>query len=161
MNDTLQRYNFSIWIDADSCPVIIKDLIIRFAKRLSVSCFFVANRSIPFEKNPLFTMIVCSDKQNAADAYILDHAKPCDIVITRDIPFAALLVQKSIVTLNDRGVIFDKCNIQEKLSLRHFNMHLVEAGINASKSNSLGKKDYNNFANAFNRVLAKKILVDS
>ncbi|MGL4982594.1 MAG: YaiI/YqxD family protein [Treponemataceae bacterium] len=152
-----QKSNFSIWIDADSCPTPIKDLIIRFAKRLSIPCIFVANRNIPFEKNKLFSMVICDDAANAADLYIVDNADKNDIVITRDIPFAALLVEKGIVTLNDRGTIFDQRNIQEKLSMRNLNMQLVESGIAFSKTSQLGKKECNKFANAFDRVLTKKI----
>ncbi|MBO6101515.1 MAG: DUF188 domain-containing protein, partial [Spirochaetaceae bacterium] len=77
---------FRIWIDADSCPVQVRDLTVRFALRLKIPVKFVANHDIPFKKNELFEMIVCENEKDAADNYIVENANPEDLVITRDIP---------------------------------------------------------------------------
>ena len=149
--------NFSIWVDADSCPIPVKDIIFRFCKRLQIKLIFVANHEIPMPKSQLFQMIVCDATPDAADNYIVDNAMQNDIVITRDIPMAARLLEKNITTINDRGLLFTSENIREKLSLRNFNKELYENGILSDKTSTFSKKDVNNFANCFDREIQKKL----
>ena len=106
---------FSIWVDADSCPIPVKDIIFRFCKRLKLRLTFVANHEIPMPKSELFKMIVCDATPDAADNYIVENALQNDIVITRDIPMASRLIEKNITTINDRGLLFTSENIREKL----------------------------------------------
>lgn len=148
---------FSIWVDADSCPIPVKDIIFRFCKRLSLKLIFVANHEIPMPKSPLFQMIVCDATPDAADNYIVENALQHDIVITRDIPMAARLLEKNITTINDRGLLFTSENIREKLSLRNFNKELYDNGILSEKTSTFSKKDVNNFANCFDREIQKKL----
>lgn len=149
--------NFSIWVDADSCPIPVKDIIFRFCKRLQIKLIFVANHEIPMPKSQLFQMIVCDATPDAADNYIVDNAMKNDIVITRDIPMAARLLEKNITTINDRGLLFTSENIREKLSLRNFNKELYDNGILSDKTSTFSKKDVNNFANCFDREIQKKL----
>ena len=149
--------NFSIWVDADSCPIPVKDIIFRFCKRLQIKLIFVANHEIPMPKSQLFQMIVCDATPDAADNYIVDNAMQNDIVITRDIPMAARLLEKNITTINDRGLLFTSENIREKLSLRNFNKELYDNGILSDKTSTFSKKDVNNFANCFDREIQKKL----
>ena len=149
--------NFSIWVDADSCPIPVKDIIFRFCKRLQIKLIFVANHEIPMPKSQLFQMIVCNATPDAADNYIVDNAMKNDIVITRDIPMAARLLEKNITTINDRGLLFTSENIREKLSLRNFNKELYDNGILSDKTSTFSKKDVNNFANCFDREIQKKL----
>ena len=149
--------DFSIWVDADSCPIPVKDIIFRFCKRLSLKLIFVANHEIPMPKSPLFKMIVCDATPDAADNYIVENALQHDIVITRDIPMAARLLEKNITTINDRGLLFTSENIREKLSLRNFNKELYDNGILSEKTSTFSKKDVNNFANCFDREIQKKL----
>ena len=149
--------NFSIWVDADSCPIPVKDIIFRFCKRLQIKLIFVANHEIPMPKSQLFQMIVCDATPDAADNYIVDNAMQNDIVITRDIPMAARLLEKNITTINDRGLLFTSENIREKLSLRNFNKELYDNGILSEKTSTFSKKDVNNFANCFDREIQKKL----
>ncbi len=149
--------DFSIWVDADSCPISVKDIIFRFCKRLNLELFFVANHEIPMPKSKLFKMIVCDATPDAADNYIVENANQNDIVITRDIPMASRLLEKNITTINDRGLLFTNENIREKLSLRNFNKELYENGILSEKTSTFSKKDVNNFANCFDREIQKKL----
>ena len=149
--------DFSIWVDADSCPITVKDIIFRFCKRLSIKLIFVANHEIPMPKSQLFQMIVCDATPDAADNYIVENASQNDIVITRDIPMAARLLEKNITTINDRGLLFTSENIREKLSLRNFNKELYDNGILSEKTSTFSKKDVNNFANCFDREIQKKL----
>lgn len=148
---------FSIWVDADSCPIPVKEIIFRFCKRLSLKLIFVANHEIPMPKSPLFQMIVCDATPDAADNYIVENALQHDIVITRDIPMASRLLEKNITTINDRGLLFTLENIREKLSLRNFNKELYDNGILSEKTSTFSKKDVNNFANCFDREIQKKL----
>ena len=149
--------DFSIWVDADSCPIPVKDIIFRFCKRLNLKLIFVANHQIPMPKSELFQMIVCDATPDAADNYIVENALHNDIVITRDIPMASRLIEKNITTINDRGLLFTSENIKEKLSLRNFNKELYDNGILSEKTSTFSKKDVNNFANCFDREIQKKL----
>ena len=149
--------DFSIWVDADSCPIPVKDIIFRFCKRLNLKLIFVANHQIPMPKSDLFQMIVCDATPDAADNYIVENALHNDIVITRDIPMASRLIEKNITTINDRGLLFTSENIKEKLSLRNFNKELYDNGILSEKTSTFSKKDVNNFANCFDREIQKKL----
>lgn len=149
--------NFSVWVDADSCPALVRDLIIRFCKRLSLNCYYVANRQIGIPKAPNFKMIITEATKDAADDYIAENAQPNDIAITRDILLAERLLEKNITTLNDRGLCFTAENIKEKLSMRNFNLELFQSGLTGDKTSSFGKKELNNFANCFDREIQKKL----
>ena len=149
--------DFSIWVDADSCPTPVRDIIIRFCKRLNLELIYVANHAIPMPKNELFKMIVCDATPDAADNYVVENARKNDIVVTRDIPMASRLLEKEITTINDRGLLFTTENIKEKLSLRNFNKELYENGIISEKMSTFSKKDVNNFANCFDREIQKKL----
>ena len=148
---------FSIWVDADSCPTEVRNIIIRFAKRLEIQTTFVANREISIPQNPIFKMIVTEATQDAADNYIVSNADTKDLVITRDIPLADRLVEKDIVTINDRGLVFTRENIKEKLSIRNFNFNLYTNGIISEKTGRFGKKELNDFSNCFDREIQKKL----
>ena len=149
--------DFSIWVDADSCPIPVKDIIFRFCKRLNLKLIFVANHQIPMPKSQLFQMIICDATPDAADNYIVENASENDIVITRDIPMASRLIEKNITTINDRGLLFTSENIKEKLSLRNFNKELYDNEIISEKTSTFSKKDVNNFANCFDREIQKKL----
>ncbi len=156
---TAEDFPFIIWIDADSCPVQVRDLVVRFALRLKLPVKFVANHDIPFQKNNLLTMVVCEKEKDAADDYIVDHADENDLVITRDIPLASRLVDKKICVLNDRGCVFTEVNIAEKLAIRNLNYMLLENGVvsDVKRSGTFGKKELNLFANSLDRELQKKL----
>lgn len=149
--------NFSIWVDADSCPIPVREIIIRFCKRLKLELNYVANHQIPLPKLENFKMIICDATPDAADNYIVENSKENDIVITRDIPLASRLLEKQITTINDRGLLFTPENIKEKLSMRNFNKELYENGIISDKISTFSKKDVNNFANCFDREIQKKL----
>lgn len=152
---------FSIWVDADSCPTDVRELIVRFVVRLKIPCNFVANRQIPLpqysKKTNLITMIITDNSEGSADDYIVSNVEPNDLVITRDIPLAARLIEKKIITINDRGKLFTSESICEDLSIRNFNYQLFTMGIQLDKTNKFNKKNLNDFANCFDREIQKKI----
>ncbi len=153
---------FSIWVDADSCPVKVRNLIIKAAGKHHIPIFFVANKKIPLTVPPnydkqLITTIQTSLEPDSADNYIVAHINPDDMTITRDIPLAARLVEKKILVLNDRGTLFTPENINEFLSLRNFNYELSLAGLKPQSTATNTMKDFNLFSNCFDWELHKKL----
>ena len=90
--------NITVWIDADSCPKLVREFVLKYAENKNLSVIFVANKEIPCSKTN-FKMIICPQEQDAADNYIVNNVQENDLVITRDIPLAARLVDKSITKL--------------------------------------------------------------
>ena len=125
---------FSVWIDADSCPRQVREFVFRRTKKHSVPLFFVANRDIPLPAGA--QMIVCEPAAQAADDDIFAHCNADDIIITRDIPFAARLQEKPVRVINDRGTVFTKENIGERLSERNFMLNLAEIGLGNDRKKS-------------------------
>lgn len=155
-------YDFKIWIDADSCPVPVRDFLIGIGKSKNLNECFVANKSVSLpENNPLFNMIVCKNTPGAADDYIFENCGKTDIVITRDIPFAARLVEKKIFVMNDRGFVFTKDNIGERLSERNFNLNLSILGLNEKSETRYGPKELKKFADTFERQVSQTIVSET
>ncbi len=148
---------FTLWVDADSCPVGVRELIIRFTTRLNIKTNFVANRIIPVPSSSLYSMIVSDNSADAADNYIVEHSVENDMAITRDVPLASRLVEKNIIVLSDRGKVYTKENIRESLSFRNFNLELIQSGVPELKTQSYSKKDLNTFANMLDRELQKRL----
>ncbi len=158
---------FSVWIDADSCPKQVRTFVLTATRKHSVPLYLVANRLIPLssdsdastdEQNKHVHMIVCEQTAQAADQYIFSHCEHDDIVITRDIPFAASLVEKGILVMNDRGNVFTKENIGERLSERNFMMNLEAIGLGSKKKKSdYGKKEFDKFCRAFDKDFMQKV----
>ncbi len=151
-------YKFNVWIDADSCPARARKFILNFCRTKEIPLNFVANREIPVkDEGPLFKMITCPQTKNAADDYITAHAGPNDFVVTRDIPFAARLVEKKISVINDRGTVFTSENIGEKLSERNFNLNMAELGFTGGRKSDYSDKDFKKFSNCFDREIFKNM----
>jgi uncharacterized protein len=144
-----------IWIDADSCPRMVRDYLVRYTSRLSIPLFLVANRVIPLpRKSSCLSMIICNETPDAADKYIISHAKQQDLVVTRDIPFAARLVTLNITVINDRGTVYTNENIKERLSERDFSLQLTRIGLTENHTApSYSKKHFSAFANCFDKEI--------
>ena len=139
-------------VDADSCPKIARDLVIRRAKKIDAGVIFAANRRIEADGAQ---MELCSNKENAADDRIVELAEKGDIVITRDIPLAKRLVEKEASVLDDRGRVFNKNNINELLSLRNFKVGLADNGLEIERIANYGKKELKSFADSLDRLITK------
>jgi len=140
-----------IFVDADSCPVRIREIICKTAKRLQVKAVFAANRPIPILKNSYCSSIITEAQDQAADIYILAHAVQGDMVITRDIPLAKQLVDAHIKVINDRGIVYSVENIGERLSVRNFMYELSINGLAPERTKAFGKKEVMEFAQALDR----------
>lgn len=148
-----------IFVDADSCPMKVREVVCRAAARVQVEARFVANRPIPIIENEMTRMIVVAEGEGVADDAIVDEANPGDLVITRDIPLASRLVEAGITTLNDRGNHYTADNIRERLAYRNFMTELRQSGINPEQHSSFSNKELQKFASAFDRELTKLLRV--
>ncbi|MBN2051809.1 MAG: DUF188 domain-containing protein [Spirochaetales bacterium] len=144
----------SIWVDADSCPRKIRDIILRASRRTGLSVVFVSNRLIPLDSPDDRLIHITDAGEGSADEFILSRCFSGDIVITRDIPLAARLLEKGCRVLNDRGDVFQSESIRERLSLRDRMKDLREAGLLEEGKRSFGLKEVHRFAAALDRELA-------
>lgn len=152
-------YKFTIWLDADSFPAQARSFLADYTLSKEVSVNFVANHEIKFSASNI-NMIICEKASNAADDYIVEHCGENDIILTRDIPFAARLVEKNITVMNDRGLIFNKDNIEDKLREREFSLNMAQIGLGGGKGNYYGDKELKKFSTVFAEELQKHIIAD-
>ncbi len=146
-----------IWIDADSCPVKIREIAEKASQRTGTPLVMVSNRIIPHKKSELTENIVVGNNPDEADNFIFDNAQGYDIVITRDIPLADRLVKNDINVINDRGIVYTKENIRERLSIRNLMLEIRGAGLKIDEETSFNAKDVQNFSNSFDSLLTKLI----
>jgi len=146
-----------IWIDADACPLVIKEIIFRASKRLQVAIKMVANQFISHPKSALIEMVIVPKTFDAADAYIVLHVVAKDLVITADIPLAASVVEKGAIAINPRGEVYTHENAKVQLSVRNFMHDMRGAGLVTSYTPALNKIDMQKFAAAFDKHLTKKL----
>ncbi|MDR0321584.1 MAG: DUF188 domain-containing protein [Treponema sp.] len=142
-----------ILLDADSCPKVARELVIRRAVKMSLRIILAANRPIP--ASPGAEMEICPKKENSADDRIVELAEKGDLVITRDVPLAKRLVEKDVSVMDDRGRVFTGNNINELLSLRNFAVDLADSGLGTERIANYGKKELKSFADSLDRSLAK------
>lgn len=146
-----------IWVDADACPNTIKDILFRAARRTQTSLILVANAHLTTPPSPLITTIKVGQGFDSADAYIVLHVEPNDLVVTADIPLAALIVAKKGIALNPRGELYTENNINQRKGLRDMKETLRGSGVNVGGPSTFSAKEKAQFANALDRILAKAI----
>ncbi|MBQ0051000.1 MAG: DUF188 domain-containing protein [Treponema sp.] len=152
-------YKFKIWIDADSFPQIAREYAVSLAKTTTIPITFVANHEIKTKiRWEGFKMEICPAVSGAADDFICQNVSDNDIVLTRDIPFAARLVEKKITVINDRGQKFTKDNIQDRLAERQFSLNLSEIGLGGGKSNYYSEKELKKMASELEREVQTHIM---
>lgn len=148
----------NIWIDADSCPLKVRNHVVDYSAKKGIKVFFVANKKIECQSKNPFNMIITDTQKDSADNYIFEHVKSGnDLVITKDIVFADRLVQNGIITINDRGTEFTKEIIKERLSERDFNLQLAQMGLSKSYHEGYDDKKFEKFANCLDRIIIKNM----
>ncbi len=142
-----------IWIDADACPRVIKDIVFRASERLTLPVLLVANKSLSKHTTGLIESIVVADGFDVADDYIAEHVAAEDVVITADIPLAARVVAKGSVALDPRGELYTEENVGERLSMRDLMMELRSGGLVQGGPGQFSLTDRQRFASSLDRVL--------
>jgi hypothetical protein len=144
-----------IWIDADACPRMAKELVFKAAFRLKVPAVLVANSGMALPRGTLVSLVIVDKQIDSADRHIVQHSVPSDLVITADIPLAALLVDRGVAAIDPRGRVFSSDNVKEALATRNLMQDLRESGIDGGGPAPLGPKDREKFANALHRELTR------
>ena len=145
----------NIWIDADACPVAVREIVLRASQRTTTPLIFVANSPLPIPKRALIKTVQVSQGFDVADNYISEHAQQNDLVITQDIPLAAEIVEQGITALNPRGEVYTIENIRQRLAMRNLSEELRNIGQLSGGPNKFGDKEKQTFANALDRWLQK------
>jgi uncharacterized protein len=146
-----------IWIDADACPRIIKEIVFRASERLDIPVVLVANQPLVKHHTPLITSVIVTEGPDEADKHIAEHATPQDLVITADIPLAARVVENGGVALDPRGELYTEENVADKLSFRDL-MHALRAdGLVQGGPSQFGMADRQRFASALDRTLTRMV----
>jgi len=143
-----------IWVDADACPGVIKEILFRAAQRVDVPLTLVANRPLKTPPSPRITSLVVPHGFDAADEEIVDQVAAGDLVVTADIPLAAKVIERGARALDPRGTFYDEENIQERLSLRNFMDELRSTGVETGGPPAFNQSDRRAFANQLDRFLA-------
>ena len=144
-----------IWVDADACPGVIKEIIFRAAERLKISTVLVANQMLRTPPSRYIRAIQVPSGFDVADRHIVDQLAPGDLVITADIPLAAGVIGRGAHALNPRGELYTTANIEERLTMRNFMEELRGAGVETGGPAAFSQADRQAFGNALDRFLAK------
>jgi len=144
-----------IWIDADACPRVIKDILFKASERLKIPVCLVANKGLAKHHTDLVASVVVDDGFDVADDYIAEHATLEDLVITADIPLAARVVAKGGVALDPRGDLYTEENVGERLSMRDLMMELRSGGLVQGGPAQFSLTDRQRFASALDRLLTR------
>ena len=144
-----------IWVDADACPNVIKEILFRAAERLQIPLILVANKLLRIPPSHYVSSIRVVAGLDVADNEIVRKMESGDLVITADIPLASEVIGKGGHALNPRGEFYSRENIEERLTMRNFMDELRDAGVNTGGPATLNQKDRQAFANQLDRFLAK------
>lgn len=148
--------SFSIWVDGDACPNLVKTVLFRAAQKRQLSLLLVANQFIAVPPSKVIRAIRVSGGFDVADDYIVQHMQPGDLVITGDIPLAAKVIEREGKVINPRGEVYGRENIGEKLAMRNFMEDMRNNGLVTGGAAAMAAKDVQNFANALDRFLASR-----
>lgn len=144
-----------IWIDADACPRVIKEIVFRASERLGLPVMLVANKSLAKHDTRLVQSVVVADGFDVADDYIAEHAAAEDLVITADIPLAARVVANGGVALDPRGELYTEETVGERLSVRDMMMELRAGGLVQGGPSQFNLVDRQRFASSLDRILTR------
>jgi len=145
----------TLWVDADACPAVMKEILFRAATRVQVPLILVANHWLKVPASPLIKMIQVESGFDVADDYIVQHVVKDDLVITSDIPLAAEVIEKGAHVITARGEKLNLTNIRQILNMRDFMDTMRASGEVGGGPPALGSKDKQAFGNALDQYLAK------
>jgi uncharacterized protein YaiI (UPF0178 family) len=144
-----------IWVDADACPVVIKEILYKAADRTKISMTFVANHHIRIPPSPYTSFMQVSSGFDVADDEIVKRIEAFDLVITSDIPLADEVIDKGGIALSPRGELYTKENIKSRLNIRDFMDTMRASGVNTGGPPALNQTDRQNFANHLDRIITQ------
>ena len=146
--------SINIWVDADACPRVIKDILFRAADRASIAVTLVANQAIQVPRSPYIRAVQVASGFDVADNYIVQQAASGDLVITADIPLASEAIDKGCLALNPRGELYTEENIRQRLNMRDFMDTMRASGMDTGGPPAFSQADRMAFANQLDRFIA-------
>lgn len=144
-----------IWVDADACPVVIKDILFKAANRTQIQTTLLANHSMSIPKSPYIQFSQVSQGFDEADNEIVKRCDVNDLVITSDIPLAADVIAKGGQALSPRGELFTKENIKSLLGMRDFMDTMRSSGVQTGGPAPMSQNDRQGFANQLDKILTR------
>ena len=146
-----------IWVDADACPVVIKEILFKAAERTGILVTLVANHSIHIPPSRHIKFLQVSRGFDVADNEIVNRLQQGDLVITGDIPLAAEVIEKGGLALNPRGELYTVDDIKARLAMRDLMDTLRGSGIDTGGQAPMNQNDRKTFANHLDRLIAKTL----
>ena len=146
-----------IWVDADACPVVIKEILFRAAERTRVTVTLVANQPINIPKSRFINFIQVRQGFDVADNEIVKRLDSGDLVITSDIPLAADAIDKGATALSPRGELYTANNIKARLNMRDFMESLRSTGVETGGPSALSQGDRKLFADHLDKILNRQL----
>ena len=144
----------NIWVDADACPKVIKDILFRLAERKQIMVTLVANAYLRIPPSDYIAILQVADGPDVADDEIVTRCDVGDLVFTADIPLAARVVEKGARALDPRGKLYDADSVKQALSMRNFMDQLRGSGVETGGPDSFSHSDRQLFANQLDRLVA-------
>ena len=144
-----------IWVDADACPNVIKEILFRVAERARIMVTLVANQPVPVPRMQYVRAVQVAQGFDIADNEIVRRCEPGDLVVTADIPLAAEVIAKGATALNPRGELYTKENVKARLNMRDFMDTMRSSGMHTGGPPALNQRDRQAFANALDRFIAR------
>ena len=145
-----------VWVDADACPGVIRDILFRAAERAQVQVTLVANLWLRTPPSRFIRALQVEGGFDVADSAIVDRVQPGDLVVTQDIPLAARVLEKGAIALNPRGERYTPDNMAERLSMRNFMEELRGAGVQTGGPAAFHARDRQAFASQLDRWLSQR-----
>ena len=145
-----------IWVDADACPAVIKEILFRAAERTKITTTLLANHYLKTPPSSVIHFVQVSSGFDVADDEIVNRAEAGDLVITADIPLASEAIDKGCLALNPRGELYTTSNIKQRLNMRDFMDTLRSSGVQTGGVPPMSQSDRQAFANNLDKILAKK-----
>ncbi|MCX2193677.1 YaiI/YqxD family protein [Pantoea agglomerans] len=145
-----------IWVDADACPNVIKEVLYRAADRTETTITFVANQFLRVPPSPYLRTLQVPAGFDVADNEIVRRCQPGDLVITADIPLAAEVIEKGAAALNPRGERYSPATIRERLTMRDFMDTLRSSGVQTGGPAAMSPRDRQQFANELDSWLTQQ-----
>ena len=145
----------TIWVDADACPGVIREILFKASQRAKIPLTLVANHAQQTPRVPWITFVQVASGFDVADDEIVKRVQPGDLVITGDIPLAAEVIEKKALALNPRGELYSEENIKQRLNMRDFMDTMRSSGIQSGGPAAMGPRERQAFANQLDKYLAK------
>lgn len=144
-----------IWVDADACPVVLREILFKAAERVKVPLIMVANQPIKVPKSEWISAIQVLSGFDVADDEIVKRVEAGDLVITSDIPLASEVIDKGGLALNSRGELYTLDTIKARLNIRDFMDTMRSSGVHTGGPPALNQQDRREFSNQLDRILTR------